>query len=286
MLAVPKISIERTLAQLRWRPADFFEESLLRRIVAHTDYWLVVRDGEPMLAPDDERARRLAAVFTSGTARDVFLREEHVAADSVEMRHLDGRALFSELGKRHYVGIVFNCSGPERPLAFVSELIDRARPFCAMSRDRRPMTDAEGIDFDAMAADAYPNQLPGPREAVDMLWRTTYELPEWFAVMHAVPAGVLFTRRDRDRQQSMFLFTDRKRAELFIEANDVHDREAACRVPARVDALVPATVLDWSRQGKFPLIVERVHFNFGGPGWFSPADNLARLFDHLKLQTA
>lgn len=283
MTALPTVTVERTLAQLRWRPADFFEESLLRRIVAHEGYWLVFRDGEPMLAPDDGRARRLAAVFTSAVARDAFVGVENIDTDSVEMRQLDGRTLFGELRKHTYAGIVFNCAGPDQPLAFVTELLDRVRPFADAPRDLRPVTDAERIDFDAMAADAYPMQQPGERPAVDLLWRATYALDAWFAVVHGRPPNTLLTRNDRDRRLSAFFFTDARRAERFIEINELADGQGASAVPAAIAPLVPANVLDWSRRGKFPLPVERVHFNFGGPGWFSPADNLARLYDHLQV---
>ena len=72
--ALPQVTIERTLAQLRWRPADFDEATLLRRIAEYPAYWLLLHDGEPLLAPDD-RDRRLAAVFTSESARDACLAE-------------------------------------------------------------------------------------------------------------------------------------------------------------------------------------------------------------------
>lgn len=286
MSAAPRVTIERTLAQLRWRPAAFFEDSLLRRIVAHEEFWLVIRNGEPMLAPDDGRARRLAAVFTSVEARDSFLRAEQIGPASVEFLLVDGRALFNELRKRTYVGIVFNCSGPDRPLAFVAELLDRARPFTDAPRDRRPVTDAERIDFDAMAADAYPGQRPGERSAVDLLWRATYALTEWFAVVHGSPPHLLLTRSDNDGRLSAFFFTDAKRAERFIAINGLVDGGTTPATPAVVAIASVTDVLAWSRRGRFPVPVERLHFNFGGPGWFSPADNLARLYDHLQAHAA
>ncbi|MBL8309886.1 MAG: hypothetical protein JNL19_05640 [Burkholderiales bacterium] len=281
-MKLPRVSVERALAQLRWRPDDFFEESLLRHIVAHEGYWLVLRDGEPMLAPDDERARRLAAVFTSTEARDAFLRDEHIAPADVSLRRLDGRALFATLRERSYVGVVFNCAGPDPPLAFIMALLERAQPLCDEPRDARPITDAERIDFDAMAADAYPNQQPGDRRNVDRLWRATYALPAWFAVLHTQPANTLLTRHDNERRLSGFLFTDARRAERFIDINQLAGPPDAATPAAVVGSLDVATVLECSRRGRFPTPVERLHFNFGGPGWFSPADNLARLYDHLQ----
>ena len=125
---LPQVTIERTLAQLRWRPADFEEETLLRRIAEHGDYWLLLHDDVPLLAPDD-RNRALAAVFTSEAARDAYLAEPGLAPYGTLPQHCDGRQLAAWLSQRGYDGVVFNCLGPDRPLAFVPELLERLLPY-------------------------------------------------------------------------------------------------------------------------------------------------------------
>ena len=57
--APPQVTIERTLAQLRWRPADFDEATLLRRIAEYPAYWLLLHDGEPFAGPGRPRSTAL-----------------------------------------------------------------------------------------------------------------------------------------------------------------------------------------------------------------------------------
>ena len=279
---LPQVTIERTLAQLRWRPTDFEEETLLRRIAEHRDFWLLLHEDAPLCAPDD-RNRVLAAVFTSEAARDAYLAEPGLAPHGTRPQHRDGRQLAARLSQRRYDGVVFNCLGPDRPLAFVPELLERLQPFVDVPRDRQPVSAAERIDFDCLAADAYPRQQPGERAAVDALWRATFALNEWFMIASASAGGVPVTQRDNDRYLSLFLFTDARRANRFARINAVRD---AHRELAVVRSIAPATVIAWSRGNRFPGRVGRLHFNFGNPGWYSPADNLARLADHLAANAA
>ena len=216
--ALPQVTIERTLAQLRWRPADFDEATLLRRIAEYPAYWLLLHDGEPLLAPDD-RNRRLAAVFTSESARDACLAEPGLTPAGAKVKRCDGRELFTRLRQRHYDGIVFNCMGPDRPLAFAPELLTRLQPFADAPRDRHVTTAAERIDFDSLAADAYPRQQPGERPIVDALWRATFALDEWFVVTARSAQRKPFIQRDNDGYPSAFLFTDAGRAARFVQLN-------------------------------------------------------------------
>lgn len=280
--ALPQVTIERTLAQLRWRPADFDEATLLRRIAEHPAYWLLLHDGEPWLAPDD-RDRRLAAVFTSESARDACLAEPGLAPAGAKVKRCDGRELFTRLRQRHYDGIVFNCMGPDRPLAFVPELLTRLQPFADAPRDRHVTTAAERIDFDSLAADAYPRQQPGERAIVDALWRATFALDEWFVVTARSATRKPFIQRDNDGYPSAFLFTDAGRAARFVKLNMLRSAPGS---DAIAPPIAPATVIAWSREQSFPVHAERLHFNFGNPGWFSPSDNLARLYDHLNAPPA
>ena len=279
---LPQVTIERTLAQLRWRPTDFEEETLLRRIAEHRDFWLLLHEDAPLCAPDDHN-RVLAAVFTSEAARDAYLAEPGLAPHGTRPQHRDGRQLAARLSQRRYDGVVFNCLGPDRPLAFVPELLERLQPFVDAPRDRQPVSAAERIDFDCLAADAYPRQQPGERAVVDALWRATFALNEWFMIASASAGGIPVTQRDNDRYLALFLFTDARRANRFVRINAVRDTQ---RELAVVRSIAPATVIAWSRGNRFPGRVGRLHFNFGNPGWYSPADNLARLADHLAANAS
>ncbi len=280
MIEVPHISIERTLAQLRWRPSEFEEETLLRRIAEHDAYWVFTRDGELLHAPDS-RERRLPAVFTSIAACDSYLAQCGLSRDVVRCQQLDGRALHKTLSAAPGDGIVFNCTGPEPAVAFVPELLVRLRPFVAAPHDRAPRTAAEFIDFDAMAADAFPDQQPGDHAAIDLLCHATFALAEWFMIASPTSPGEPLTRRDnRGVRRAAYFFTDARRAQRFIDVNQLRTAQG---VPAVATPIAPATVMQWSRQHAFPGAVERVHFNFGGPGWFAPPGNLARLNDQLNI---
>jgi hypothetical protein len=72
-----------------------------------------------VMAPDN-KGRRLAAIFTTMEAFEVFAREVKDAFGDVELRLLpfDGVGLFKTLEGMNLDGFVFNCSGPATPVAF------------------------------------------------------------------------------------------------------------------------------------------------------------------------
>ena len=69
-------------------------------------------------------------------------------------------------------------------------------------------------------------------------------------------------------------------------AEEATEQVHAHRELAVVRSIAPATVIAWSRGNGFPGRVGRLHFTFGNPGWYSPADNIARLADHLAANAS
>jgi len=76
------------------------------------------------LAPDD-KGRRLAAVFTYDDAFEAFLPEgEALHAEGQLLQvELAGPKLFEQLAQMSLDGLVFNCRGPARPIAFAQPFI-------------------------------------------------------------------------------------------------------------------------------------------------------------------
>lgn len=96
-------------------------------------YRIIVREHAgtmtPLLAPDDGRNRKLAAVFTTQDCVDAYLAALGDPANrGLTVMRLGGARLFTELAGMPLDGIVFNCVGPVKPkavaLAFAAAILE------------------------------------------------------------------------------------------------------------------------------------------------------------------
>jgi hypothetical protein len=124
MMPFPMVNIDTVLANLRWRAADFEQETLLRDIAQYCDYYVVTQRGRLAPAPDDKN-RFLIAVFTSVEACNEFLTDGGIEPDAVDIETIDGRTLFPKIAAANPDGVVFNCRGPQESIAFVPRMIVR-----------------------------------------------------------------------------------------------------------------------------------------------------------------
>lgn len=121
------IAIEQALIDLRTGAAPSAEatDALLRDVAAYPGYQMAVRQTEGgmalALAPDNQD-RALAAVFTQDDCADKFLADQD--DDALSMLQLNGVQLFTQLRDMNLTGIVFNCGGPARPVAFALGIAD------------------------------------------------------------------------------------------------------------------------------------------------------------------
>jgi hypothetical protein len=288
MQDIPLINIDMVLVHLRWRAADFEQETLLRYIAQYRDYYVVTQRGRLAPAPDDKN-RFLIAVFTSAVACNEFLTDGDIEADAVEIEKIDGRTLFPKIAAANPDGVVFNCRGPQNSIAFVPRMIALVLEHMDDSHSDAPPSRAEQIDFDTMAANAFPKQQPGERADIDLLMRAAFSLDEWFVV--ALPGAEPtvrdapvrpFTLPDNERYNSAYVFTDARRGERFVSINQLKGENGQ---PLRVVSVPADTLVGWSQAGELPLRIRRLHFNFGNPGWFSPMENIPAIFEQLKKQS-
>lgn len=111
---------------------------------------------------------------------------------------------------------------------------------------------------------------------MDALWTALFELPEWiFAVFPEGPLRpYLSTYQDR---RWLFVFTDTAQLDRFLEENSLNPKEGA-----RAFMTMP---VDGARRYIAEVgdngTISGVQFNFGGPGWFAPYENVQRIHDHL-----
>ena len=113
------IEIEKDLTQLR---AGSSSDGACVRVRDYPAYRIVVNrvDNRLVMAPDQE-GRILAAVFTAEDACDAFLDEASIQNGAqLEPLIYCGKDLFELLSKMDLTGIVFNCSGPTRAVAFAA----------------------------------------------------------------------------------------------------------------------------------------------------------------------
>ena len=119
------VAIEDDLAALR---AGTASDGAVVRVREYQGYLVAVArkpTGERslILAPDSQ-GRKLAAVFTHSDAFDAFLPEAQARSvgDEVQGVQLGGQGLFAMLGKIELTGMVFNCAGPVKPVAFAAAM--------------------------------------------------------------------------------------------------------------------------------------------------------------------
>ena len=128
------ITVEESLLELRTNPEA--GQDLLAIVRQYHGYLLAVSEADDnyrlAMAPDT-KGRALAAVFTFEDAFVAFMNESKQAYPEVDLRgiSLPGPALFAELAKVQVDGVVFNCAGPVKPVAFApqfAEIILNSRP--------------------------------------------------------------------------------------------------------------------------------------------------------------
>ena len=119
------VEVEQALAALR---AGTAEPGSLTKVRQYEHYILAVTslDGgyTLALAPDD-RDRTLAAIFTSDDTFEAFLPEGEALLSEGQLLRvaLAGPQLFEQLSRMSLDGVVFNCSGPGRPIAFAQAFL-------------------------------------------------------------------------------------------------------------------------------------------------------------------
>ena len=120
----PAAEIEETL--LRVRTGDNPPRNAMTRVRDYAGYILAVRKAsgglQVAMAPD-EKGRSLAAVFTSNDNFNAYLDESGASplVSEIWAVPMAGKALFEQLSKIQVDGLVFNCSGPSKAVAFVPE---------------------------------------------------------------------------------------------------------------------------------------------------------------------
>ncbi len=121
------VVIERALIDLRAGGAATEAEThaLIKKVADYQSFQLALRevDGRMVLAyAPDSNERALAAVFTHDDAFGAFARQRE--DPTLRSLALDGRSLLSRLRGMGLDGIVFNCGGPSKPVAFALGIAD------------------------------------------------------------------------------------------------------------------------------------------------------------------
>jgi len=117
------MEVEEALTKLRFQPES--ADDVIPLVRDYASYVLAVnrvRGGTVLAMAPDARGRQLAAVFTSMEAFDAFYPEGKQGCPDGELLilNMSGIELFSHLAKMNLEGMVFNCSGPARPIAFAA----------------------------------------------------------------------------------------------------------------------------------------------------------------------
>jgi len=277
--------VEHSLREVRWRSGDISKEEFdghMRRIAQHPSYFLVLRDRQIALAPDDGRQRVLAAVFTNEPDRENYLREvpppDPGKISQTLITTASGRDLFSNLQQMTLDGIVFNPRAlvDDRVVAFQPKFAEVVLRFVDAAQEA-----AEEPKFDRLAKAAFPEGAPGPRHALDDLWTELLGLPAWIFAVKPKDPETPFSTRMQSNGLSVFAFTDSARLEAFYRDNGL--------VPAEQDEVLylsmePRSAIPWLQKLSQNDGVATVFFNFGGHGWFSPIRNLEPICKSLRFE--
>jgi hypothetical protein len=266
-------TLEAALADLRAHPESPSRAANLAIAAQHPQYFLLMTSRGLPTAPDSQ-GRRLAAIFTSEAARDAFHEQIKTAEpEQIVYTHTNGADLFPWLRDMHLDGLVFNCMGPQKPIAFVPLFIEE------VCRILQPEGPAKG-DFDRLASAAFPDGQVGPMPALDALWNELFDLREWvFAVRPQGMANPYPYIAIFNGKRCAFAFTDSERARQFCVDNNLLDPDG--KNSFHMTMPLPG-VLDWiAEAGAAAGEFEVVHFNFGGVGWFCPVENFPVIRRHL-----
>jgi hypothetical protein len=135
-------------------------------------------------------------------------------------------------------------------------------------------------DFTALQAAAYPNNAPGPVEALDALWRALFALDTWVFLIH--PARLARGDdpfpfiADVGGEGCVMVFTSSEEAAAFAARNQLTTPEGA----AATLVMPTAAALTWLDQ-ELPAHVARVAFNHGPNGWRAPRAQVAVIHEAL-----
>jgi hypothetical protein len=110
-------------ALLKLRTSEGPTERLLALVREYPGYTIAIQktdQGTRLGMAPDSKGRTLAAVFTYDDGFDAYYEDGKRLQPGGELLQmsLSGRALFEHLLKLQLDGIVFNCNGPARPIAF------------------------------------------------------------------------------------------------------------------------------------------------------------------------
>ena len=121
------IEVEEAIAALR--TGENTNDGMLKLVRDYTGYYIAVNkvgeDYSLALAPDS-KGRALAAVFTFDDAYKAYYpqcREMYPDGELLRLP-LAGAELFKQLQQRDLVGMVFNCCGPGKPIAFAAQFAE------------------------------------------------------------------------------------------------------------------------------------------------------------------
>jgi hypothetical protein len=268
---------------LRWPAEDADLDVLISRIGNFGDFLLVRTDGKLANTPDD-KSRLLAAIFTTEAARNAYLDHAsaapHAALNQKVTLSVNGRDLFTRLVTMPLDGIVFNCLGPDRPIAFVpalsTQVLQRLNLEATGGAEAAP---AAAHDFVALTKAALPGLLPGPRAAINALWRAAFSLEQWLFIVHPKSAGDPQPFVDTEAGHvCLFAFTDSEQVHRFATENKMLDEKGG----ALMLGVSPQNAIEWGRKERESGGSRRMHFNFGGPGWFAPMSGLPGIYAFVQ----
>lgn len=117
------IDVEEALAALR--SGENTTEGMLKLVRDYSGYLIAVHqtgDSNSLALAPDSQGRALAAVFTFEDAFEAYYPEGKQMYPEGELLalSLSGEELFTQLQEMNLTGMVFNCSGPTRPVAFAA----------------------------------------------------------------------------------------------------------------------------------------------------------------------
>lgn len=121
------VVVEHALADLRAGnlASEQVTTEMLKLLLNYRTYQLAFvqqADAASLAYAPDSQGRRLAAVFTHDDAFRAYASDARNGG--VQSITLDGRTLFERLREAELGGIVFNCAGPAKPVAFALGIAD------------------------------------------------------------------------------------------------------------------------------------------------------------------
>lgn len=132
------------------------------------------------------------------------------------------------------------------------------------------------VNFEALAAAAYPNGKLGPIEDSDALWSALFELPEWLFALHPDDPAKPYISLHNGKT-CFFVFTDSAKLAHFLQETNLPLAQGGAQFLSMPVSRARRYIAQAGGKG----LIDGLLFDFDKPGWYAPYSSLEKIYRHI-----